>query len=241
MLEKENALLHAKLRFSEYPKLATNFRATSLRAMSLLAVLLVLNTGCAKHQIHASVEFENIALSVDDFENYGLGFITPSTVTGREQDIQSLAFIFARVLEEDRPNIHVVGLPETLSAINQSNLADEYKQMYIEYSDTGIFKQSLLKRVGSVAGVRYLAQLKLSGFEQGSKGRFGMLGWRMIQTKQANIRLFLQIWDSENGAIVWEGTEELMYSNDSFSERPITFQLVVEEVARNLLSKLPQK
>ena len=237
----EDTLLHSKLTFSRYPLLAANLWSISLRAMSLLAVLLVLNTGCARHQIHASVKFENIALTADDLESYGLGFITPSTVTGREQDIQSLAFIFARVLEEDRPQIHVIGLPETLSAINRSDLADEYKQMYIDYSDTGIFKQPSLKKVGYVAGVRHLAQLKLSGFEQGSKGRFGMLGWRMVQTKQANIRLFLQVWDSENGAIVWEGTEELIYSNDTFSEQPITFQLVVEEVARNLLSKLPQK
>ena len=224
-------MLHLKQRFSAHP----------LWAMSLLAVLLILNTGCARHQIHASVKFENIALTTDDLESYGLGFITASTVTGREQDIQSLAFIFARVLEEDRPKIHVVGLPETLSAINRADLADEYKQMYIDYSDTGIFKKSSLKKVGYVAGVRYLAQLKLSGFEQGSRGRFGMLGWRMVQTKQANIRLFLQVWDSENGAIVWEGTEELIYSNDTLSEQPITFQLVVEEVARNLLSKLPEE
>lgn len=222
-------MLYSKLTFRKYP----------LWAMSLLAVLLVLITGCARHQVHASVKFENIAISADDLESYGLGFITPSTVTGREQDIQSLAFIFARVLEEDRPKIHVVGLPETLSAINRADLADEYKQMYIDYSDTGIFKKSSLNKLGYVAGVRYLAQLKLSGFEQGSKGRFGMLGWRMVQTKQANIRLFLQIWDSENGAIVWEGTEELIYSNDTLSEQPITFQLVVEEVAQNLLSKLP--
>ena len=222
-------MLHKKLRSS----------AQSWWVMSVLALLLVLTTGCARNQIHASVNFENIALAENDLKSHGLGFITPSTVTGREQDIQSLAFIFARVLEEDLPLIHVVGLPETLSAINRAGLADEYKQMYIDYSDTGIFKQSLLKKVGNVAGVRYLAQLKLSGFEQGAKGRFGMLGWRMVQTKQANIRLFLQIWDSENGAIVWEGTEELMYSNDTFSERPVTFQLVVEEVARNLLGKLP--
>ncbi len=222
-------MLHKKLRSS----------AQSWWVISVLALLLVLTTGCARNQIHASVNFENIALAENDLKSHGLGFITPSTVTGREQDIQSLAFIFARVLEEDLPLIHVVGLPETLSAINRAGLADEYKQMYIDYSDTGIFKQSLLKKVGNVAGVRYLAQLKLSGFEQGAKGRFGMLGWRMVQTKQANIRLFLQIWDSENGAIVWEGTEELMYSNDTFSERPVTFQLVVEEVARNLLGKLP--
>ncbi len=229
MIKKEDTLLHGRLTANAHPRWL----------MSLLAVLIVINTGCARQQIHASVKFENIALSSNDLESHGLGFITPSTVTGREQDIQSLAFIFARMLEEDRPQIHVVGLPETLSAINRAGLSDEYKQMYIDYSDTGIFKQPSLKKAGYVAGVRYLAQLKLSGFEQGSKGRFGMLGWRMVQTKQASIRLFLQVWDSENGAIVWEGTEELTYSNDSFSERPVTFQLVVEEVARNLLSKLP--
>ena len=212
------------------------------RACGVLCVLILglfMTTGCARHQIHASVKFNNIALQTSDLESYGVGFITPSTVTGREQDIQSLAFIFARVLEEDRPQIHVIGLPGTLSAINQAGLADEYKQMYIDYSDTGIFRLPSLKKVGYVAGVRYLAQLKLSGFDQGSRGRFGLLGWRMVQTKQANIRLFLQIWDSENGAIVWEGTEELIYSHDTYSEKPVTFQLVVEEVARNLLSKLP--
>lgn len=219
--------------------LSVNLKPSNGLILSVLAVILTLHTGCAKHQIDASVKFENIALTVDMLETGGLGFITPSTVTGREQDIQSLAFIFARVLAKDRPNIHVVGLPETLNAINHADLADEYKQMYIDYSDTGIFKQFSLKKVGTVAGVRYLAQLKLSGFEQSSKGRFSILGWRMIQTKQANIRLFLQVWDSENGTIVWEGTEELMYSNDSFSESPVTFQRVVEEVARNLLGQLP--
>jgi len=223
-------LLHVKLMASARPWWAVSF----------LALLLVLNTGCARNQIHASVKFENIALTADDLKSHGLGFITPSTVTGREQDIQSLAFVFARVLKEQRPQMLVVGLPETLSAINQAALADEYKQMYIDYRDTGIFKKGLLQKAGEAAGARYLAQLKLSSFNQGSKGRFGLLGWRMIQTKEANIRLFLQIWDSENGAIVWEGTEELNYSRDTSSERPVTFQLVVEEVARNLVGKLPQ-
>lgn len=208
-------------------------------AASLLITLCVLSTGCTNNQIHATGQYENIFLDSGDLANYSLGFITPSTVTGQEQDIQSLAFIFARVLKKERPDIRVVGLPETLSAINQADLADEYKQMYIDYRDTGIFKQQLLKKVGRITGVRYLAQLKLSSFSQHSKGRFGLFGLRLIQTKEANIRLFLQIWDSETGAIAWEGTEELNYARDTSIEKPITFQLVVEEIAKNLVSKLP--
>jgi hypothetical protein len=94
--------------------------------------------------------------------------------------------------------------------------------------------------VGEVTGVRYLAQLKLSSFNQYSKGRFSFLGIRVVQTREANIRLFLQIWNSELGAIVWEGAEELNYAWDTTREEPVTFKLVVEEIARNLIGKLPQ-
>ena len=118
-------------------------------------------------------------------------------------------------------------------------MADEYKQMYIDYRDTGIFKRELLNAVGKVTGVRYLAQLKLSNFVQISKGRFSALGLRMFQTNQANIRLFLQIWDSQKGTIAWEGTDEVNYSWETSTEKPVTFRVIVEETAGNLVGKLP--
>ena len=196
--------------------------------------------GCSTTQIHSSVQFEDISLSPTGLSTHGLAFITPSTVTGREQDTQSLAFIFADVMHKQRPDIKVVSLAETLSAINLAGIADEYKKMYFDYSDTGIFKKDALRIVGEATGARYLAQLKLSSFNQYSKGRFSFLGIRMVQTREANIRLFLQIWNSELGAIAWEGTEELNYAWDTTREKPVTFKLVVEEIARNLISKLPQ-
>lgn len=205
----------------------------------LLVMALVLSAGCSNNQIHSTVQYEDISLAADGLENHGLGFITPSTVTGREQDIQGLAFTFAEILEQERPDIRVVSLAETLSAINRAGMANEYKQMYVDYSGTGIFKQDSLRKVGEVTGVRYLAQLKLSSFTQGSKGRFSILGLRLLQTKEANIRLFFQIWNSQLGAIVWEGTEELNYAWDTLQENPVSFQVVVEEIARNLISKLP--
>ena len=219
----------------------TRFRfIRRLTGSAVIAVLfVVLFEGCSTNQIHSMVQYEDISLEPNGLENHGLGFITPSTVTGQEQDVQGLAFIFARVLEKDRPDIRVIGLPEALSAVNQAGLSDEYKQMYVDYSDTGIFKKDSLRKVGTVIGVRYLAQLKLSGFSQNSKGRFNFLGLRVMQTKEANIRLFFQIWNSDTGAIVWEGTEEVNYAWDTTSEKPVTFQLIVEEIARNLVSKLP--
>lgn len=204
--------------------------------MLLLAGLL---SGCAGDQVHSTVHFSDISLGEGDLEAHGLAFITPSTVTGQEEDKQTLAFIFAEVMNEARPDIDIVSLPHTLSAINKAGMADNYKHMYVDYGDTGIFRHDILKEIGRTTGARYLAQLKLSNFGQHSKGRFSVLGFRLIQTKEASIRLFFQIWDSRDGSIVWEGTEEVTYAWDSSSEEPVTFRVIVEETARNLISHLP--
>jgi hypothetical protein len=214
--------------------------AQRLAAGLLILFVISVLSGCSTSQVHSSVQFEDISLAPDGLANHGLAFITPSTVTGREQDIQPLAFIFAEVMQKERPDVKVVSLPETLSAINKAGMANEYKIMYFDYTDTGIFKKDSLRMIGKVTGARYLAQLKLSSFRQSSSGRFGMFGVRLVKTQEANIRLFFQIWNSEQGTIVWEGTEELNYAWDTVREKPVSFQLVVEEIARNLISKLPQ-
>lgn len=195
--------------------------------------------GCATDQVYSTADHADFSLDKSDLETYGLAFITPSTVTGQEEDKQTLAFAFANVMQESRPDIRLVTLPETISAINIADITEDYKRMYVDYRDTGVFKRDLLKKVGDITGSRYLAQLKLSSFSQNSKGRFSLLGLRLVQTKEANIRIFFQIWDSSDGTIAWEGTEEMSYSWDTSSEKPVTFRTIVEKTAHNLINLLP--
>lgn len=195
--------------------------------------------GCSMDQVHSTADHTDFSLDKNDLETYGLAFITPSTVTGQEEDKQTLAFAFANAMQEKRPDIRLVTLPETISAINVADLTEDYKRMYVDYRDTGVFKRELLQKVGETTGTRYLAQLKLSDFSQNSKSRFNLFGLRLLQTKEANIRLFFQIWDSADGTIAWEGTEEMSYSWDTGSEKPVTFRTIVEKTAQNLISLLP--
>jgi len=212
-------------------------RNISWLAASLLAVSLL--AGCSIDQVHSTADHEDFSLNNNDLGTYGLAFITPSTVTGQEEDKQTLAFAFANAMQEKRPDIRLVTLPETISAINVANITEDYKLMYVDYRDTGVFKRELLKKVGDVTGTRYLAQLKLSDFSQNSKSRFTLFGFRVLQTKEATIRIFFQIWDSSDGTIAWEGTEEMSYSWDTGSEKPVTFRKIVEKTAQNLISLLP--
>lgn len=204
-----------------------------------LGVLCLALAGCYGTQIYPTLQEQRISLAPGDLQAGGVAFITPSTVTGQEQETQAVALIFAEVLKRERPGLRVITLAETLGAVNRAGLAQAYKHMYNDYRDTGLFSADVLKRVGKATGARYIAQLKLQRFEQGSQERFGILGIRIVETKYAHIRLFLQIWDSGAGGIAWEGMQEMRYTHDTMSEEPVMQRTVLERTAQDLVARLP--
>ena len=209
-------------------------RARSALALGVLAIALA---GCS--QTYPTLQEHQIALRPGDLEASGIAFLTPSTVTGQEQEKQAVAFIFADVVKRERPKLRVVTLAETLGAINRSGLADDYKRMYDDYRDTGLLSREVLRRVGAATGTRYLAQLKLQGFGQGSKERFGIFGFRIVETQFAHVRLFLQIWDGNDGTVAWEGMQEMRISQDTVTEEPVMQRAVLERTAADLIGKVP--
>lgn len=214
--------------------------STFTRTGAALTLLLALLYGCRMaNQRYSSPHTENFGLVAGQLESGGLGFLTPSTVTGQEEDRQPLALVFADVLAHQRDEIRVIGLPQTLSAVNRAGLTEPYKRMYEAYRDSGVFEPGILRKVGDAVGVRYMVQLKMAGFRQQEKERFGILGLSILQTQGANIRLFLQIWDTEDGSIVWEGKNELSRSYETVSAQSVSFDTVVRESAEELIGKLP--
>ncbi|MGZ6225773.1 MAG: hypothetical protein ACXWMH_09750, partial [Syntrophales bacterium] len=175
----------------------------------------------------------------EDLSKYGMAFITPSTVTGQEEEKQEVALTFTGVLKKERPAILCLSLPETLNAINQAGLSEDYKRMYVDYRDTGIFSRDILQKVGEATKTKYVAQIKLMAFSQGSDNRFGVFGLRMIDTKFADLRLFFQIWNTQDGTIVWEGSQEIHYAIDRVSEKPVAQRVIIEKAAHDIISKLP--
>ena len=196
--------------------------------------------GCsAIDQVRYDAEYTAISLGPNDLEEGGIGFLTPSAATGREADKQALAMSFAKKLQEMRPDVTVVPLPEVLSAVNAVDLDEEYKQMYRDYLETGILEGSILRRFAELGSIRYFAQLSLASFTQGSRGRFSFLGLAISHTASANMRVFVQIWDARNAKVAWEGYTELNYAYETSAEKPVTFHDVAELTAEKMFLQLP--
>ena len=217
------------------------------RLSALLAIgLALLLSACASQKIKTETQQKSPTIQVlainlqhRDLRTAGMALITPSSVTGQEEDKQALALAFTGVMLKLRPDLRIVTLPETLSAINRKGLTGEYRQMFEDYRLTGIFDRETLQKVAEVTGMRYLAQLKLGAFRQESTGRFSLFGLRVMETKTSTIRLFLQIWDSKDGSVAWEGSQESTVSHDSLAEEYVSMRSIVQKSARDLVAHLP--
>lgn len=206
----------------------------------ILSVILVMLSGCFLPQVYDTSQKMVISLQPGDLEKYGVAFITPSTATGQEEEKQAIALIFAEVMKKERPKIHCLALAETINAVNKAGQAEDYKRMFVDYRDTGVFNRDLLRKVGVATGTKFVAQIKLMSFNQGSAERLSAFGVRLVVTKSAHIRLFFQLWDTEKGYIVWEAVQELHYAVDAITEDTVTQKIIVDKVAHDFIAQLPQ-
>jgi len=208
----------------------------------LMVTAVALMAGCSTLQENGTLTIaapRADSLKANELDSYGIAFVTPLTVTGQEQDRASLALIFSQVLQQMRPGVHVVPLTETLGDINHAGLADDYKRFMANYHGGELLDKSSLKQISQATGARYIAELKMASFLQESEDRFGVLGLHLVDTKKSSIRLSLQIWNSEDGSIAWEGAHELYLASDTLIAKPISFRTVVEASARKLVARIP--
>jgi hypothetical protein len=196
--------------------------------------------GCALGvQTHSAPEHDSRGLKADDLRAGGIAFLTPSSITGHEEDKQALAVAFATALRAQRSDVRVVPLSDTIGAVNRAGIAKEYRAMYADYRDSALLDSTVIRQVAKAAGVRYLAQLKLASVGQGARGRFGLFGLSILNTQYAQVRVFLQIWDATDGSVVWEGLNEVTRAMETAWEEPMTFQSVADQAAQELVRRLP--
>jgi hypothetical protein len=197
------------------------------------------NTTSQIHSAQIIAGPSSASLKSGDLTSFGIAVVTPSTVTGQEEDKPDLALAFSKALEEQRPNVRIVPLTETLTSINRAGLFENYRRMIIEYRESGLLDPTALAQVGKATGARYIALLNMASFQQAYHDRLGILGLRVLQTKEANIRLTLQIWNSLDGSVAWEGAQEIRMASETAAESEVSFWSVVQAATEKLAAKIP--
>jgi hypothetical protein len=137
-------------------------------------------------------------------------------------------------LERGEWPIKVVSAHETLSLINEAQLATEYQALVVGYVQTGILNRPVLEKIGRTLQANYVFQPTMATFTQTISGRFSFLGLRLFQTRVSVLRLTLRLWDTRSGRILWESSGEATLSAEDVRE----FRIPFEEIAQRLWSRM---
>lgn len=121
--------------------------------------------------------------------------------------------------------------------LNQQGLAAEYGTLIAGFGRGGILESKPLRRIGSALSSRYVLLPGLAEFNQVIIDRLSISGWNIIQSRVTTLRLWLQLWDTQTGKIVWESAGEATVATKLLrSEQTVA----LDEIARKLWLRMIQ-
>jgi len=163
-----------------------------------------------------------------------LGLLTPAGLQGFNPP---LSHALNAALSEASPPIRGIAAHETVNVLNQQGLAAEYGTLIAGFGRGGILESKPLRRIGSALSSRYVLLPGLAEFNQVIIDRLSISGWNIIQSRVTTLRLWLQLWDTQTGKIVWESAGEVTVATKLLrSEQTVA----LDEIARKLWLRMIQ-
>jgi hypothetical protein len=141
-------------------------------------------------------------------------------------------------LSQASPPIRGIPAYEVLNQLNEKGLAADYTAMVSEFPRSGILDRERLRRIGSALGVRFVLQPGLAEVGQTLLDRFEMAGLKLVRVRVQTLRLWLQLWDTETGQMLWESGGEATVTTELLIREQSAVSL--NDIAENLWSRMIQ-
>ena len=163
-----------------------------------------------------------------------LAFVAPANLQGLSP---TLSHALSGALAEVTPPIREIPAAETLNRLTDKGLATEYADLRAGFARNGMLDRQPLRRIGSGLGSQYVLLPGLAQFGEEILDKFEAAGIKLVRNRVTTLRLWLQLWDSQTGHIVWESSGEGTTSSVLLSP---TQTVALEEIAKKLLVRMIQ-
>ena len=167
-----------------------------------------------------------------------LGVVSPASLQGFNPP---LSHALNAALSEASPPIRGIAAHETVNMLNEKGQAAQYGALIAGFGRAGILEREPLQRIGSALSSRYVLLPGLAEFNQVIIDRLSISGWNFIQSRVTTLRLWLQLWETQTGKILWESAGEvtvatkLLRSEQTFALDDIAQKLWLRMIQDNLL------
>jgi hypothetical protein len=163
-----------------------------------------------------------------------LGLIAPAALQGFSA---TLSYALIGALSEASPPVRGIPDQETVNMLNRQALAAGYADLISGFARSGILEHERLQRIGSALGSRYVLLPGLAEYSQVIVDRFDFSGFKLIQNRVTTLRVWLQLWDTRMGQILWQSSGEIIAATRLLRpERTVP----LDEIARKLWLRMIQ-
>jgi hypothetical protein len=156
------------------------------------------------------------------------GVVNPGGVQGFGP---ALSLALAAALAEVTPSVRALPAADTLNILNEQGLAGQYADLLSGFVRSGVLERKRLQAIGSALRSRYVLLPGLAGFDEILADHFEVTGLKVVRSRITTLRLWLQLWDTRTGRMLWESAGEARVASEVLiPDRTIPF----DETARKL-------
>jgi hypothetical protein len=163
-----------------------------------------------------------------------LAFMAPGNLQGLGP---TLSHALSGALAEVTPPIREISTDQTLNRLTDKGLTTEYADLRAGFARNGILDRQRLRRIGMGLGSRYVLLPGLAQFDAEILDKYEAAGIKLLRNRVTTLRLWLQLWDSQTGHIVWESSGEVTVATVFLSPKQA---VALEQTAKKLLVRMIQ-
>ena len=163
------------------------------------------------------------------------GLVAPAALQGLST---ALSHALVAALAGASPPVRAIPAREIANALNDQGLATVYGELLEGFTRTGIMDRDRLQRIGSALGFRYLLLPGLAQLDHVILDRFEIAGVKVIRTRVTVLRVWLQLWDTRTGHILWESAGEVATASEVVRhDRVVPIDETAEKVWQRMIQR----
>jgi hypothetical protein len=143
----------------------------------------------------------------------------------------ALSHALVEALAQANPPMLAQPIPDTLNALNQQGLTAEYADLLSGFARSGVLERKPLQSLGSALRSRYVLLPGLAGFDEVLTDSFEISGLKIVRSRITTLRLWLQLWDTQAGRLLWESAGEARVASELLRpDRTVPFDETAEKL-----------
>ena len=198
-------------------------------AIAIIAIASIVSCSSPPVFDMSTVNYVHSTFEPSDLKTEGLAVLPVVSGAGQEAYRRPMATNLSKYGAEAMLPASLVSWTDTMQRINDGELTEKYHKTISVYRETSILDKSMIGEIGRTVGARYLLFTTLQEFysTQSSSGRTVSVG------------AFCQVWDSDDGNVVWEGNARAQVMVVDFM-KVASYEQITQVAAAGLIEKLFQ-